>query len=40
MVVYKVASSLTNSHPVVAHDEVMAEMEAVIDRFVAEQKKL
>ncbi|MCL6230324.1 MULTISPECIES: type II toxin-antitoxin system RelB family antitoxin [Bartonella] len=31
----KVENSLSNPHPVIPHDEVMAEMEAVIDQFVA-----
>ncbi|WP_342585632.1 antitoxin [Bartonella henselae] len=36
----KVAKSLANLHPVIPHDEVMAEVEAVRDQIVAEQEEL
>ncbi|MBB5074169.1 hypothetical protein HNQ69_001306 [Bartonella callosciuri] len=36
----KVASNFANPRSVIPHDEVMAEMEAVIDKLVAEQKNL
>ncbi|WP_413463745.1 hypothetical protein [Bartonella henselae] len=36
----KVAKSFANLHPVIPHDEVMAEMEAVRDQIVAEQEEL
>lgn len=35
----KVTASLADSRPVTAHDEVMAEMDALIDRIEAEQPK-
>lgn len=36
----KVTASLADSRPVVAHDEVMAEADSLIDQIEAEQLKL
>ncbi|ENN92970.1 type II toxin-antitoxin system RelB family antitoxin [Bartonella vinsonii] len=35
----KAAMSLANPYPALAHDEVMAEMETIIEQLEAEQKK-
>ena len=35
----KVAASLADPRPAVAHDEVMAEMDALIDQITAETQK-
>jgi len=35
----KVAASLADPRPAIAHDEVMAEMDALIDQIAAEAQK-